>query len=226
LEGIGLRQKCRDFYTKGANRIRELPGRPAFAIFSARWNNKESFDEVLKVAPAEVLAAAGLRLPPPADLRPAMALGVAGFLTEAQENWRAERVLIIGPVPEFRHPVPECLARADHRGLDRDVCSMPRERVERRRRETMITLDYLAAQFPNVRVIDPIDLFCDERLCRPYDSGGPLYTDGDHLSVRGAEKLYAAFSKDFAWAIEGNAATVSEVSENARGSAAGSAASP
>ncbi len=200
LATAGLKDKCHGFYGAGARTLSALPLRPAFAIISARWNNKDQLDRNIRADPEGVLAAAGLKAPAPEGLLMVMALGLAGFVEEI-ETWQTARILLVGPMPEFRHPAAECLARADYRGMSPNICAMPRSRVEKRRERTMITLDYLASQFPNLRVLDPLEMFCGPRLCRPYDDGGILFTDGDHLSLYGARRLLETFEADFAWAI-------------------------
>ena len=41
------------------------------------------------------------------------------------------------PVPEFHYKAVSCILRADRYGMARDFCSLPRSRVEARRKKTM-----------------------------------------------------------------------------------------
>lgn len=113
------------------------------------------------------------------------------------------RLLVIGPVPEFKYRATECVLRAEEKGIDRDKCSLPRSDVEARRSATVAALKHITATIPNARYVDPIDLFCDSRLCRPYRDGVILYTDTDHLSRSGADYLYRSLKRDFVWAFTG-----------------------
>ena len=77
--------------------------------------------------------------------------------------------LIINQIaaPELLLVAPNCVARAASRRIDPDKCAIRRQAVDNYRRPTIATLRYLAGQFPDVRFIDPIDVFCDNALCRP-----------------------------------------------------------
>jgi peptidoglycan/LPS O-acetylase OafA/YrhL len=117
------------------------------------------------------------------------------------------RVLLVGPVPEFRYRAPECVLRVQRHGGDWDRCALPRAAVEAHRAPAMTALKTFAAAHPNVRLIDPLDLFCKDALCRPYENGVLLYRDSTHLTVPyGAEWLYYHFKEDFWWVLSGQSA--------------------
>lgn len=109
------------------------------------------------------------------------------------------RVLIVAPVPEFRHPTVGCLQRAQISGQSRETCALDRRAVERRRHVAMQVLARVATAFPNARLIDPLDVFCDRDKCWPFGAKGVFYVDTDHLSSLGAEMLYRHFERDFRW---------------------------
>jgi peptidoglycan/LPS O-acetylase OafA/YrhL len=52
-----------------------------------------------------------------------------------------------------------------------------------------------AADFEDVVVIDPADVLCRDDQCEVADSGGELYSDGNHLSLRAVRRLIPAFSE-------------------------------
>ncbi len=111
----------------------------------------------------------------------------------------AHRVLIVGPVPELEHPPADCLMRAQISGEPRKSCLLDRSKVERRNIEAMTVLKRVAAAFPNVRVIDPMETFCDGQKCTSFGPQGVYYLDTDHLTSLGAEVLYRHFERDFLW---------------------------
>ena len=115
----------------------------------------------------------------------------------------ARRLLVIGPVPEFDYRIVSCVLRADLYGMARDFCSVARSRVEARRKKTMEILARLTRGSPNVRLVDPIDLFCDRATCRPYVGQSILYKDNNHLSRFGANWFFEALKQDFLWAFTG-----------------------
>ena len=81
--------------------------------------------------------------------------------------------------------------------------SIDRRRVEQRRSQAVAALSRAAAAFPNVRLIDPLDVFCDSDNCSRFGPTGFFYLDTDHLSALGAELLYRHFERDFFWVFEG-----------------------
>jgi peptidoglycan/LPS O-acetylase OafA/YrhL len=118
---------------------------------------------------------------------------------------RNSRVLLVGSVPEFRYKVPECVFRARRYGESLDRCAMRRDDVEKRRVAAMTAVKAFAARHSNIRFADPLDLFCTQDTCHPYDENGVLlYRDDSHLSVPyGAEWLYYHFKEDFWWVLGG-----------------------
>jgi len=114
------------------------------------------------------------------------------------------RLLVIGPVPEFHYEAVACVLRADLYGMARDFCSLPRSRVEARRNNMMGILRRVTQGLPYVRLVDPIDLFCDSATCRPYLGRSILYKDTNHLSRFGSDWFFRALKKDFLWAFTGD----------------------
>lgn len=135
---------------------------------------------------------------------PATYLGVEAQVQELIKQG-VKRILLIGPVPEFRYKAGLCLFRAQRYGESRDRCAMPRAEIESYRRPAMTELQRVAAKYPAVRLVDPLPAFCNETLCRPDENGVTLYRDDNHLSVPyGADRLYFQFRQAFWWALSGN----------------------
>jgi hypothetical protein len=115
----------------------------------------------------------------------------------------ARRLLVIGPVPEFNYRIVSCVLRADLYGMSRDFCSLPRSRIEARRKKTMEILRRVTSGSPNIRLVDPIDLFCGKATCRPYVGRSILFKDSNHLSRFGADWFFEALRQYFLWAFGG-----------------------
>ncbi|HET7191950.1 MAG TPA: acyltransferase family protein [Pseudolabrys sp.] len=126
-----------------------------------------------------------------------------GSLSGTLEALSPRRVLIVAPVPELRHAAVNCLVRAQISALPRETCAAERAMVEQRRRETVAVLRQVSAAFPNVKLIDPLDVFCNPDTCRPFGPEGVYYSDADHLSPLGAELLFQHFERDFLWVSGG-----------------------
>jgi peptidoglycan/LPS O-acetylase OafA/YrhL len=109
------------------------------------------------------------------------------------------RVLLIGPVPMFPNSSLECVVLSDRYQGSRDHCVVPRGEFELFWKAAVAMLQSMPRKFPNVRYVDPIDLFCDQTSCRPFRSNEVLYLDSHHLSPAGADLLFDSFRSDFLW---------------------------
>lgn len=118
-----------------------------------------------------------------------------------------KRVLLIGPVPEFHYKAGDCIFRAQRYEQDWDRCALPRAELEKGRLAAITELQRVAANYPEVRLVDPFPLFCQRAMCRPHENGVLLYRDEDHISVPyGADWLYHHFKEAFWWTLSGNTA--------------------
>ena len=112
---------------------------------------------------------------------------------------RRTRILLIGPVPVFDSPSLACVVLSDRYRANRDRCIEPRSTFEADTTAVEAVLKSMPGKFPNVRTIDPTDVFCDRTTCRPFDGDEVLYLDTHHLSPAGADRLFDAFKGDFLW---------------------------
>jgi hypothetical protein len=109
------------------------------------------------------------------------------------------RVLLIGPVPIFPQSSLECVVLSDRYQSSRDRCVAPRREFETSNSAIVNVLKSMTVEFPNVRYIDPIDVFCDQSTCRPFKDDEVLYVDTHHLSPAGADRLFDSFKDVFLW---------------------------
>lgn len=65
-------------------------------------------------------------------------------------------------------------------------CSIPRQEFEDQRRDEDILVARLAALFPDLRIVDPIDAECDAERCYLIRDGRLLLRDTHHLSQEGS----------------------------------------
>ncbi|MEA2780538.1 MAG: hypothetical protein QOK29_2082 [Rhodospirillaceae bacterium] len=113
-----------------------------------------------------------------------------------------QRVLLVGPVPPAPGDVPSCLVRAYLRHVTLDgQCAYARPQVEAQMAPAVAMLRTVVRRFGNARYADPIDVFCDRILCRPYDGAVTLFVDNNHLSRTGAERLYVRLRPDIDWTV-------------------------
>jgi hypothetical protein len=109
------------------------------------------------------------------------------------------RILMIGPVPTFYTMSLDCIVLSDRYGRSRDACVRPRAEVEADRGAVVTALKAAAEKFPNVRYIDPVDLICDDAICRPFSGDKVLYLDQGHVTPQGADTIFDQFAEDFLW---------------------------
>lgn len=103
------------------------------------------------------------------------------------------QVILIAPIPEQRIFIPECLSR-----FGPAHCRTTRKAVEEYRVTALQTLHTVAHQNPSVQIIDPINVYCDDRFCNSGSFAEPWYVDDDHLTTVGARKLQPLFHEAIA----------------------------
>lgn len=112
-------------------------------------------------------------------------------------------VMIVSPVPTNGwHPIKK-LKSIINQGENtstafvRSEMAIPRLAVERRQKEVRDILYELSLQFPKVRMVDSLSIFCDELSCHSISVTGEIfYVDRDHLSLFGAKSLYREISRN------------------------------
>ncbi|MCX5512640.1 hypothetical protein C3941_03910 [Kaistia algarum] len=164
----------------------DLDGKAEFAIFQALWNSMLAHSQPGQTDIEN-------------DFRQRLSRLLTTFAGAGQR-----RILIIGPIPQLRVPDPfTCVDLARTLGLSVDRCGVPRQEVDAARRRPLEILREVAAGLPNARVVDPTEIFCDERICLPNQDGAIVYMDPGHLNDLGAKLLYDHFRSDFEWAFRG-----------------------
>ena len=80
----------------------------------------------------------------------------------------SRRVLIVGPTPELKHPIENCLQRAQLTGQPQESCAIKRSDVELRHRQT-----WQRAPFPPRRLSDQVFQMSAGHPCRSFGPTGP-----------------------------------------------------
>ncbi|QDF98958.1 hypothetical protein CJ010_21675 [Azoarcus sp. DD4] len=103
-----------------------------------------------------------------------------------------KRVVVLESVPELDFNARECIAWTPNRFVSRTPrpdCTVARELIDARARAYRPRLAEVFARHPQVAVLDPLGLMCDERACYGRRDGVLLYRDDDHLSLDGSHWL-------------------------------------
>lgn len=163
------------------------PGGPSTVILTARW---PAYAEGSRPGPEAARGAVRLRdsegtaLSPEANRakfdaaleRTISALAAAG-----------KSVVILGPVPEVGWNVPSVLARMAWRGPQFDIRETPAEVAARSAHFTSAVAG-LSSGFP-LKLVELSGGLCDGGACAVEANGRALYSDEQHLSPDGVERL-------------------------------------
>ena len=95
------------------------------------------------------------------------------------------RVVILGPTPTMHSEVGRCI-----RQRAENACSLTRSEFDKEAEPLLAVLHTVAADYPNVTVVDLTARFCTSQRCPPVLDGVPLYWDRFHISSTVA-KSYA-----------------------------------
>jgi peptidoglycan/LPS O-acetylase OafA/YrhL len=122
----------------------------------------------------------GLDSPYPTDAASiaAMKAGLARMVDAIAPHVR--RIIIMGPVPQLRADPSRC--ESSH-----TECGMTRAQFDALARKPLAYFSELAAQHPNVTVLDATTYLCGAALCPMERNGVRLYRDDDHISTAAAE---------------------------------------
>ena len=104
------------------------------------------------------------------------------------------RVVILLPAPEFRHEVGPCLLERSPR-----ACGITRAGYLAHAAPTSQVLSAAAAEFPDVRVLDPVDFFCDAEVCPAVRDGAAMLRDDDHVTVEAARRYGQRVAETWGW---------------------------
>ncbi|MBN9432563.1 MAG: acyltransferase [Bosea sp.] len=176
---------CRPMAERLERLVPGLGTKAGFAIFDGYWEAVPSFYHGSDTAWAEERFGAALR----AMLQRFTADGT-------------RRMLVLGPLPKFARTDPlNCIDLSEALGFSTDRCGVPRAQEDARRAKTVAIMRGIVAEFPNARFVDPVEVFCDARICLPQKNGAIAFFDDHHVNAIGARAVYDAFRGDFAWAF-------------------------
>lgn len=111
-------------------------------------------------------------------------------LTDAKK-----RVLIIENVPTLSFPPKDCVDRPVRiASTIRQPCAMPKSEVLNDQKQYRDIIDRITAKYPTVVVFDPLPALCDNQFCYGKLNGDVLYSDKNHLTDAGVQRLAPGFN--------------------------------
>jgi len=93
-------------------------------------------------------------------------------------------LVIVQAVPELERWPSDCLARRTSRDCSVDRADVDRYAQAARRAEVAV-----ASANPNVQLVDPLSVLCDNDRCRPTHGTTIIYRDDHHLTPEGSRLL-------------------------------------
>jgi peptidoglycan/LPS O-acetylase OafA/YrhL len=114
-------------------------------------------------------------------------------------NLKGIDIVLISPMPQFLKLSPvgkECVKQWFNIS---NPCSkgVTRKELEQGSKAIYAALERLETEHPNVFVVDPMDSFCSETKCLPYQDSDIYFIDAVHMSGKGAMHFYSNRFKDF-----------------------------
>jgi hypothetical protein len=183
-------ERCDRFFRKGNQTVAELVELrpPRFAVLAGAWN-RDIHGVGWKAARGK-----------------SDSIGVSSGVRRSIKHLQAsgvKKVLVLGPVPEFPAGAPGCLLRVRAFSLAPETCSVARPVVDARRVETVAEMRKATHGLEGVLFLDPIELFCDKKRCRPANAKGEtLYIDEHHLSDAAVTMIFRKFKREMKWLLE------------------------
>lgn len=113
-------------------------------------------------------------------------LGIKRTINELKR--REKEVIFVRDTPDFELDIRDiCLKRFALTSYAE--CQLPRSMFENRRSKENQLVKKLKQDFPNLKLFDPFETFCNAESCFLSMNGKPLYRDQHHLSAYGSDLL-------------------------------------
>ena len=112
--------------------------------------------------------------------------------TVAELRRAGKKLAVIYPVPHYGEDVPTKLVRLATEHKLPKALSLPRQKFDTSSQASTAFLDGLVRRF-DLRKVQPHNILCRGTECYFYRDGQVYYSDGDHLSLAGANQLEPLF---------------------------------
>jgi peptidoglycan/LPS O-acetylase OafA/YrhL len=104
-----------------------------------------------------------------------------------------QKIVLIGPYPEFNIPIVECLQRfpGNCMTFQIDLIASQQKILEK--------MQSVASRYSQVRVLDPLSAVCQNGICPQILDGMPVVIDDNHPSLVAALKVEKYFHSELDW---------------------------
>ena len=97
-------------------------------------------------------------------------------------------VVIVIDVPELPFSPVDCFM-PPRVLLGSTQCTISMDEVARRQASMREIVSRIAAEYPEIQIVDPLPAICGPRDCGPGTPFAPIYRDSHHLSISGSAKV-------------------------------------
>ena len=107
-----------------------------------------------------------------------------------------KQVVLMRDIPDLDFDIATCYSIRPVRlgkAEIRQNCSMEQAPFEVRRQLQNAVLNEVLKPYPQVKVYDPVPLFCQKGVCKASDGTLPYYRNADHVNNYGAELVFKDF---------------------------------
>lgn len=113
------------------------------------------------------------------------------------------RILVLGPAPGYTHHPVSCINRAESYGIDpKELCTVRRKEVLRGAGHVLSWIKEAINGDEAVRFIDITETLCTKTWCNPYDEDVILFSDRNHLSWEGYDRVYRSHEDKVQWVFD------------------------
>ena len=100
-----------------------------------------------------------------------------------------KKVIYVMDVPRLKYHPRTCLQRLPLRTQLHSDCHYTTLDYKNERKNYMNEIIKLKKKYPNLAVVDPLNIFCDNKNCKLLYNNKSLYYDLTHISVYGSKLL-------------------------------------
>ena len=109
-----------------------------------------------------------------------------------------KKIVFIKQIPEINYSPKDCImSRSLSIRLTERDCIVPRGDVSDYLNAQDVIINNILRDYPEIKLLNPVDFLCDDLLCYGFYKGSPLYRDALHLSKFGSNFIGAKLIKTY-----------------------------
>jgi hypothetical protein len=101
-----------------------------------------------------------------------------------------KNIVFMNDIPDLDFNIKSCYDIRPLRITNKNIkteCGISRIEYDQRMQSYYQILKSILSKYPSIKFYDPVEILCNEKLCKATYNGMPLYYNSDHLTLRGAD---------------------------------------